>query len=147
MPITVRAAGVADLSALLALYAELHPSDPPLAADVAQRIWAGIEAQRGRTVLVAELGDVVPGTLDCTILPNLTRGGRPFMLIENVVVAGAYRRQGVGAALMASAATMAQASGCYKMQLLSRADRADAHRFYEACGFTPAAQGYRRYFD
>ena len=146
MPITVRAASEADLAALLALYAELHPGDPPLPSDVAGQIWADIQAQGGRTILVALAGGAVAGTVDCTILPNLTRGGRPFMQVENVVVAQAHRRRGVGTALLAAAVTLARSRGCYKAQLLSRTDRTQAHRFYEACGFTPAAQGYRRYF-
>lgn len=145
MTISIQAAGDSDLPALLALYAELHPADPPLPATEASRIWALIRAQPGREVLLARLGGTVAGTLDCTVLANLTRGGRPFMLIENVVVARACRRRGTGAALLAAAVTRARSAGCYKAQLLSRADRTGAHAFYEACGFTPAAQGYRRY--
>jgi GNAT superfamily N-acetyltransferase len=145
--ISVRAAQEADLPALLALYAQLHPGDPPLPATAALPIWAEIGAQRGRAILLAESAGVPAGTADCTVLPNLTRGGRPFMLVENVVVAAHQRRRGVGAALLDAAVARAQAAGCYKAQLLSRTDRSDAHSFYEACGFTPAAHGYRRYFS
>jgi GNAT superfamily N-acetyltransferase len=144
--ITVWTADEADLPALLALYAELHPADPPLAVDAALPIWRRIQGQSGRSVLLAERGGQPAGTGDCTILPNLTRGGRPFMLVENVVVGQAHRRQGVGTALLDAAAGLARAGGCYKVQLLSRADRAHAHAFYAACGFAPSAQGYRRYF-
>lgn len=73
--------------------------------------------------------------------------GRSFMLVENVVVGQAHRRQGVGAALLAAASDLARSAGCYKAQLLPRADRTGAHAFYEACGFTPSAQGYRRCFS
>jgi GNAT superfamily N-acetyltransferase len=144
--ISVRAAQEADLPALLALYAQLHPGDPPLPAAAALPIWAEIGAQRGRAILLAGSAGVAAGTADCTVLPNLTRGGRPFMLVENVVVAADQRRRGVGAALLDAAVARAQAAGCYKAQLLSRTDRTDAHSFYEACGLTPAAHGYRRYF-
>jgi GNAT superfamily N-acetyltransferase len=147
VPIDVHAAAEADLPALLALYAQLHPADPPLPAPAALPIWAEIRAQRGRAILLAESGGAAAGTIDCTVLPNLTRGGRPFMLIENVVVARDHRRRGVGSALLDAAVALAQAAGCYKAQLLSRTDRTDAHSFYEARGFTPAAHGYRRYFS
>lgn len=130
---------------LLALYGELHPDDPPPDHDLARRSWQAIEAQNGRTILVAESAFAVVGTVDCMVLPNLTRGGRPFMLIENVVVSGSARRSGVGAALMDAAATLAAAVDCYKIQLMSRADRQAAHAFYESRGFRPVAQGYRRY--
>ena len=136
----------ADLPALLALYADLHPADQALALDVALPVWRQIQAQPGRRVLLAECGGQPAGTADCTILPNLTRGGRPFMLVENVVVGQAHRRRGVGTALLAAASDLARSAGCYKAQLLSWADRTGAHAFYEACGFAPSAQGYRRYF-
>ncbi|MGE5137211.1 MAG: N-acetyltransferase family protein [Gemmatimonadota bacterium] len=146
MTISVRPAAEADLPALLALYAELHPGDTPLPAAAALPVWTEIQSQRGRVVLLAEQDGKAAGTADCTVLANLTHGGRPFMLIENVVVARAHRRAGVGTALLDAAAALARPAGCYKAQLLSRADRTGAHAFYEACGFAPAAQGYRRYF-
>jgi predicted GNAT superfamily acetyltransferase len=64
----------------------------------------------------------VVGTVDCTVLPNLTRRLRRFMLVENVVVAEAARRRGVGVALFDA-----------------------AHDFYQAQGFEPVARGFRRY--
>ena len=133
----------ADLPALLALFAELHPDDamPP----DAPAVWRAIAAQAGRTVLVAERAGAVVGTVDCAVLPNLTRGGRPFMLVENVVVAAAARRAGVGRELMRAALDLARRAGCYKVQLLSRADRAAAHAFYESVGFRPTAAGFRAY--
>lgn len=140
----VRPATEADLPALLALYAELHPEDQPPTG--AAEVWRQIAAQQGRTILVATApaGPVV-GTVDCTILPNLTRGARAFMLVENVVVAEAARRGGVGAVLMDAAVGLARAAGCYKVQLLSRMARDSSHAFYSSCGFRPVAQGFRLY--
>jgi ribosomal protein S18 acetylase RimI-like enzyme len=67
------------------------------------------------------------------------------MLVENVVVAAAARRAGVGRELMRAALDLARRAGCYKVQLLSRADRAAAHAFYESAGFRPTAAGFRAY--
>jgi N-acetylglutamate synthase-like GNAT family acetyltransferase len=147
MPVTIRPATEADLPALLALYAELHPDDPVLAPPVAARAWRDIEAQAGRDVLLAESEAVTVGTVDCTTLPNLTRGGRPFMLVENVVVTASRRRSGIGAALLDAAVALARKAGCYKIQLLSRDTRLDAHAFYAARGFQTVAKGYRLYLD
>ncbi|GIJ47144.1 acetyltransferase [Virgisporangium aliadipatigenens] len=147
MQIVVRPAVQDDLPALLELYAELHPADPPLATHTATEVWRAVEAQAGRTILVAEAGAALAGTIDCTVLPNFTRAARPFMLVENVVVSAGYRRAGVGTALMEAAVRLARQAGCYKVQLLSRTDRKGAHAFYEARGFRAAAQGYRLYFD
>lgn len=139
----VRPAVAADLPALLALYSELHPDDP--APEGAVEVWRQISAQQGRTILVADVAGSVVGTVDCVVLPNLTRGGRSFMLVENVVVAAAARRGGVGAVLMDAAVALARAGGCYKVQLLSRKTRDSSHAFYESCGFRAVAQGFRLY--
>jgi ribosomal protein S18 acetylase RimI-like enzyme len=147
MQISVRAASQADVPALLDLYAELHPADLPPAAQTALDVWRAIEAQPGRTVLVAQAGATVVGTVDCTVLANLTRGARPFMLVENVVVSAGYRRAGIGSALLEAAEHLARQAGCYKVQLLSRAGRDAAHAFYESHGFRAVAQGYRLYLD
>ena len=128
----------------MALYGELNPDDAPLAADAAQDIWGAIRDQHGRTVLVADSGDVLAGTADCTVLPNLTRGGRSILFVENVVVAESHRRRGIGRLLMDTAAQLAESAGCYKIQLLA-ADEPEVHTFYQACGYRPLAQGFRRY--
>lgn len=135
------------MPALLALYAELHPDDPEPAEQAVLGAWRAVEAQAGRVILVAESGGVVVGTADCATLPNLTRGARPFMLVENVVVTAGHRRSGVGAALLEAAFALARQAHCYKVQLLSRAGRTAAHAFYESLGFRAAAQGYRVYLD
>ncbi|MFI1497584.1 GNAT family N-acetyltransferase [Streptomyces platensis] len=144
MDIIVRSASEEDLSSLLGLYGELNPDDAPLPQQSADGIWASICKQQGRTVLVAEVSGVVVGTADCMILPNLTRGGRAILFVENVVVAGSVQRQGIGQRLMQAAVHLGEAAGCYKAQLLA-ADDEYVHTFYEACGFKPAAQGFRRY--
>jgi ribosomal protein S18 acetylase RimI-like enzyme len=144
MEITVRPATEADLPALLSLYRELHPEDPPLPRATSDAVWAAMAGQQGRTVLVADAGDTVAGTVDCLVMPNLTRGGRAIMFVETVVVAACFRRRGIGRRLLDAAARLAEAGGCYKLQLLA-ADDEYVHGFYEACGFTSRAQGFRRY--
>lgn len=146
MKITVRPAVAKDLSSLLALYSELNPDDAPLPQEPADAIWAEIAGQQGRTVLVAEADGAVVGTADCLVLPNLTRDGRAILFVENVVVAGSGKRQGIGRRLMEAAVRLGEAAGCYKVQLLA-ADDAYVHTFYEACGFKPLAQGFRRYIE
>lgn len=39
------------------------------------------------------------------------------------------------------------ANGCYKMQLMSRKDRAEAHRLYSDLGLAPFAEGFRLYLN
>ncbi|MDG4830421.1 GNAT family N-acetyltransferase [Solwaraspora sp. WMMD1047] len=147
MTVTVRPATGDDLAVLGALLAELHPDDPALPPEQAAGIWQDIADQSGRTVLIAERDGLAVGTVDCLVVPNLTRGGRPFMLVENVVVAGSARRQGVASRLFDEVIDRAREAGCYKIQLLSRAERDGAHRFYESRDLRPIAKGFRRYLD
>ncbi|THA85688.1 GNAT family N-acetyltransferase [Streptomyces sp. A0592] len=145
MKIIVRSAVGADLPSLLTLYGELNPDDAPLLQEKADVIWATISSQQGRTVLVADAEGVVVGT-DCLVLPNLTRGGRAILFVENVVVAEAFQRRGVGRELMEAVVRLGASAGCYKVQLLA-ADDEYVHSFYESCGFQTRAEGFRRYIS
>jgi GNAT superfamily N-acetyltransferase len=142
--VEVRSAESGDLEHLLGLLRELNPDDPPLDAHTAGAVWEQIQAQRGRTVLVADTAAGLVGTLDCFIVANLTRNGRPILFIEKVIVAADRRRVGIGCRLLEAAIDIARSSGCYKAQLLA-ADDPKAGAFYEGCGFARSAQGYRRY--
>lgn len=69
------------------------------------------------------------------------------MIVENVVVDTGARRQGVGQALMDDVLRRARDASCYKIQLLSRKGRSEAHAFYERLGFEASAEGFRRYLE
>ncbi|MFE8954073.1 GNAT family N-acetyltransferase [Streptomyces althioticus] len=143
--ITVRAAEESDLPAVPALHGELNPDDPPLPPASAAAVWAAMPDQQGRTVPVAVVGEAVAGTADCIVVPNLTRGGRAVLFAENLVVAAACRRRGVGRRLTGAGLRLGEAAGCYEVQLPA-ADDAYVHTFYfhEACGLTGRAAGFRR---
>ncbi|MEV4122346.1 GNAT family N-acetyltransferase [Micromonospora sp. NPDC049645] len=124
---------------------QLAPGDARPDASRLITAWRGLHAQAGRRLLLAVAGDAFVGTLDTLVAPNLTHGARPYMVVENVVVAPGWRRRGVARALMLAAFEQATEAGCYKVQLVSNAARTDAHRFYASVGFAQTAVGYRRY--
>ncbi|WP_024285925.1 GNAT family N-acetyltransferase [Cellulomonas sp. KRMCY2] len=144
MSVRVRAACSDDLAAVLALLRELHSEDPAVPLPHACAVWDAILAQPGRTVLVAEndSGHIV-GTAEITITENLTRGARPFGLVENVVVEESQRRLGAGRALLDRATELARAASAYKVQLASGS--ADATSFYQAVGWSVAGETMKRY--
>lgn len=74
----------------------------------------------------------------CTIMviPNLTRGCRPYALVENVVTHKGYRNKGWGKAVLASALAHAWAENCYKVMLLTGRKDEAVYRFYERAGFS-----------
>jgi GNAT superfamily N-acetyltransferase len=64
--------------------------------------------------------------------------------IETVYVRSDRRGRGVGAALLAHAEDFARDRGCYRVQLASRNERLDAHRFYRAHGYSQNSQGFKK---
>lgn len=122
-----------DLADLLALYEHLHQQDESLDEDTARERWTSILAMPGHDVLAIRQGRVLVASCVLQVVPNLTRGGRPYGLIENVVVHADHRRRGMGTALLQDALDRAWASGCYKVMLLS--GNVAAGHFYEAAGF------------
>lgn len=134
---SIRAVRPADLAALLELYVHLNPDNADVPEDaLLQPAWERILSDPNIFCFVAEADGVLTGSCLLAVMPNLTRGARPFGVIENVVTHKDYRRQGIGRRLMRRALQTAWDAGCYKVMLLSGAWRKDAHRFYEELGFT-----------
>ena len=69
------------------------------------------------------------------MIPNLTRGARPYAVIENVVTDAAYRRRGIGAAVLRTLMDRCWSRCCYKVMLMSGMRRLEIHGFYESLGF------------
>lgn len=79
-------------------------------------------------------GDVVATTY-LNLVPNLTRGSRPYAVVENVVVEESRRGTGLGQQIMAGTLQAAWDAGCYKVMLMTGSKRESTHAFYRACGF------------
>ena len=133
MALNIRKAQVGDTGALCRLIRQLAGEETtPAQAEAAIH---EIEANPAcRLLVAAEDGEVV-GSLYLVVAPNLTHGGRPWSVIENMIVEESRRRRGIGRALMDQAMEIAREAGCYKMFLGSNVKRADAHEFYRALGF------------
>lgn len=131
---TVRTAGRTDLAGLLDLYRHLHPEDPPLAAAQAEAAWSALLAA-GTMVLVAGPPGVPVSSCTLAIIPNLTRGGRPYGVIENVVTHPGHRRRGLGQAVLRAALDAAWKADCYKVMLATGSRREETLQFYEKAGF------------
>jgi GNAT superfamily N-acetyltransferase len=144
--IRVREASEADAADLIRLLAQLHPRYPGNPGKAAELI-PFILGTPGRTLLVAEEDSRLVGTADVLIVPNITHGGRPWAIVENVVVDERVRGTGVGAALLAETIRLMHEAGCYMLQLLSLNHRTDAHAFYRRLGLESVAAGFRLYAD
>lgn len=146
--LVIRRASFDELRQILSLLSQMHDEEPaPLVTPELERTFEEILASQSRALLIAASNSDVLGTLDLIVVPNLTRGGRPWAAVENIVVDAAHRQKGIGAALLDEAVEVARSVDCYKLQLVSHSRRDAAHSLYRHSGFDAPVLGYRRYID
>jgi GNAT superfamily N-acetyltransferase len=131
----IRDLAPADLEPLLTLYTQLHLGDPPLPHERGAALWQTILADPALIYLGGFSGGTLVSACCAAIVPNLTRGGRPYAVIENVITDAAWRRKGVGRAVLGALVERCFERDCYKVMLMSGNARGQAHEFYEAIGF------------
>jgi len=137
----IRELGPDELDALLELYAHLHESDDPLPArSRVEQEWDRVCADPALIYLGGFHNGALVSSCTAAIVPNFTRGLRPYAVIENVVTRADLRGQGVGSRVLQALLEHCRAAGCYKVMLQSAAARDAAHRFYCANGFDPDAK-------
>ena len=125
-----------ELEGLLALYKHLHAKDDPLPgrAEVCE-VWEAMLASPMMRCFVIERDGRLVSSCVLTIIPNLTRGARPYGLIENVVTHADCRQQGLATAVLRHALDVSWRAGCYKVMLLTGRKDPAVHRFYQKAGF------------
>ena len=133
--ITIRPAVRTDLAGMLALYRDLNPDDPTPDPAKAEAAWSALIESDLATVFVADADGALVSTCTRVIIPNLTRGARPYGLIENVVTHPDHRRTGLGRAVLSAALHSAWRANCYKVMLASGSHREETLHFYEGAGF------------
>jgi len=140
----IRELASGDLDALLEAYRDLHPGDDPLPErSELLRAWDAICADPRLLYVGAFAGPRLLSTCTAAIVPNLTRGARPYAVVENVWTDSEFRRQGLGSAVLQELLSRCWAANCYKVMLLSASSRDAAHEFYERNGFDKQAkQGF-----
>ena len=125
-----------ELDPLLELYRHLHGKDDPLPArEQVCTVWEAMLASPMMKCFVIERDGRLVSSCVLTIIPNLTRGARPYGLIENVVTHADCRQQGLGTMVLRHALEAAWRAGCYKVMLLTGRKDPGVHRFYQGAGF------------
>jgi len=135
-----REARAEDFDAILGLYRQLNPDDPPVVDGSAEAVFAGILAAPGLHLFVLELDGALVASTYLNVIPNLSRSASPYAVIENVVVEEGRRGTGLGRRIMASTLEAAWSAGCYKAMLMTGSRGPSTLAFYEACGFSPDAK-------
>ena len=146
--IRVRAMRKDELDQLLQLYTHMHdkPDAPLPPVEQLGLLWDDIVANPMLYYFVGEVERELVSSCTMAIIPNLTRGARPYGLIENVVTHRDYRKRGYGTCILQHALQVAWEQNCYKVMLLTgRKDEATL-RFYDRAGFKRGVKtGYIAY--
>lgn len=141
--LTIRAAEAGDLPALSGLYRHLDAQDLPCPPEKARDILERFLRYEGSAILIGMAGTELATSCTVVIIPNLTRSGAPYALIENVVTHADYRGRGFGKAVLQAAVERAWEAGCYKAMLMTGSKRPSTFAFYEAAGFSQSKTGFQ----
>lgn len=144
--ITVAPLVESDLPALAGLFTQLtddHTDETRMAVNFHRMAGGGdyilVGAKRDGELVGFMMGIVCLDIVGCC---------QPFLVVENVIVAQAARRQGVARRLWDELEAEARRRGCNYVFLVSIDWREDAHRFYASVGFTPDKyKGFKKYLD
>ncbi|MFX1499491.1 MAG: GNAT family N-acetyltransferase [Promethearchaeota archaeon] len=125
-----------EMEELLNLYTHLHRQDAPLPEkSILQSIWKEITRNSLLHYFVVEDNNKIVSSCTLSIIPNLTRGARPYGVIENVVTHTDCRNRGFGTSILRHALKIAWKNNCYKVMLSTGSKDPAIHQFYENAGF------------
>lgn len=131
----IREVKKSELDGLQDLYLYLHESEKLAETPELNSLWNKIVADENYHILIGEIEGKIISSVTVIVIKNLTRGRRPYALIENVVTHKDYRCRGYAQAIMQRAIEIAEGRGCYKIMLLTGAKDESIMKFYEKCGF------------
>lgn len=131
---TIREINSGDYNGLMALYLHLHETNVP-DYETAAKTWEHILADENYHIVVAEEDGKIVSSCTVVVVPNLTRGVRPYARVENVVTHADYRGKGLATACLDRAREIASEAGCYNIALLTGAKDEKTLKFYENAGY------------
>lgn len=140
----IRKAQRADLERLQALYLQLSPQNTSIPPQEAKDIFERFKRYEGSEIFVGDIDDVLVSSCTLVVTPNLTKGGKPYGLIENVITDENHRGYGYGRATLDFATTHAWQQGCYKVMLLTGSKEPRTLEFYQGAGFEQTKTGFQK---
>lgn len=143
MALNIRTSQQSDLPRLLELYPYLDPANEAFPLDIAEQQLSALLAIKGSAIFIGLVEETVVCSCTLIVIPNLTREGAPYALIENVVTHASYRGRGFGKAILRVAVDAAWEANCYKVMLMTGSKRPSTLAFYEAAGFEQSKTGFQ----
>ncbi|MBQ8967771.1 GNAT family N-acetyltransferase [Ruminococcus sp.] len=131
----IREVRESDFDELLRLYMQLHDNPFPEKDKRVTEIWQNILDDKNHHIIVAEEEGHLVSSCVCVIIPNLTRGQRPYAFVENVITDKGHRKKGLATACLNYAKDIALRENCYKMMLLTGSKEQSTLNFYERAGY------------
>ena len=131
----VREAQKSELGELLELYLDLHENSVPPIDERAFSVWQKIMDDENHHIIVNIQDGRIVSSCVCVIIPNLTRGIRPYAFIENVVTRENHRGRGFATECLDFAREIAKRENCYKMMLLTGSKSESTLDFYKRAGY------------
>ena len=141
--LTIRPATCADLPQLLALYPHLDPADRIPTLEIAERRFEKFKRYPGSEIFIGLTESRVVTSCTLIVIPNLTRGGQPYGLIENVVTHEDFRGRGLGKKILKAAVDAAWRQDCYKVMLMTGSKKPSTLAFYASAGFEQNKTGFQ----
>jgi len=132
----IREAEEKDLKGLLELYLHLHETSVPETDEKLKNTWNKILGNSDYHLIVAEEDGRIVSSCTCIVVPNLTRGGLPYALVENVVTHSDYRERHLASACLEYASKIAEENDCYKIMLITGSHDPKTHDFYRNAGYS-----------
>jgi GNAT superfamily N-acetyltransferase len=135
---TIRLATTADLPSLVRLLKVLFEQEAEFKPDElaqARGLTLILENPEVGQILIAQQGADVAGMVGLLYTISTALGAR-VALLEDMVVAPAWRKAGIGSQLLEAAIAHARQTGCQRITLLTDDINTDAQRFYRRHGFT-----------
>ena len=137
----IRPAQAQDVAALVGVFSDWGHPQP--ADFIAGRLETWVATPRAE-VIVAEIDATVAGVAAVAASPHLARPGS-FARLVGLAVSRAFRRRGVGAALVRAAEEIGRDWECDRLEVTSRRTRDEAPGFYVALGYEDRSDRQARF--
>jgi GNAT superfamily N-acetyltransferase len=135
----IREVNTRDARDMAELMRQLNPSGVSITDEMVEMIKAKISALaqlEHMKVFGYEQDGRIVGTCTLGRVEGLSKGCRPFAIIENVAVLDTIRSQAIGKKLVCHAIDEAEKWNCYKVILETGTEDEWKLRFYETCGLS-----------